>query len=291
MSFTELKFVTLNHDRPHHNPDVLAFLSFNRPSCANAFNKDFILDILRDLEIVRTKADACRALIVQGKGKHFCSGADLKWMKDSLTLSHEENLNEAKLISRLFEMFSSMPMPVISVIRGAAYGGALGMIAGSDIVLASSESEFCLSEVKIGLFPAVVLPYVAKKMNVSSLKRAALTGRKMSASEAKESGLVTEVFPDDELNTAIKNEIKLILAGSPEAQRSFKKIFPEVENKDYDAKDLENSMTRALGDIRKTPLAQEGMKAFLERKKTSWDIYSIETEQLIIRAISDEMNH
>ncbi len=268
MSLTELQYVHLTQDRP----DSIAVLTLNRPESANAFNQKTIESIIKNLDDVRSLNSSnsnCRALVITGRGKHFSAGADLAWMKQSQTLSAEENLAETRRMAQMFENLWTFPIPTLAAVHGSVFGGAVGLVGCADIALASSKAVFCLSEVKVGLHPAVILPYLARKMPAGHLKRLSLSGRTFSADEALNYGLVEAVVPECELEDAIKHEIEQILLGSPVAQRAFKGLFLEMEAHHMQPGDY---TAQAISRTRTLRSAEEGMRAFLEKTDPPWTI-------------------
>ncbi len=261
-SATSLSFVTVSSGQD----DRVAFLSLARPDSANAFNDAVIKELVAHLEGLR-KAPKLRAVVLRGEGKHFSAGADLSWMKASAKLSYDENLSDARGLIALFEAVATMPVPTVAAVHGAAYGGAVGLAAACDVAIAAESARFSLSEVKLGLMPAVILPYLMRKMRAGGLRRAALTGRPFSAAEAREMGLVERVVPDADLDLAVREELDLILQGSPEAQAKLKILMQELE-----ADDLRQSprTAEAIAKLRTGPLAQAGLASFFEKKSPPW---------------------
>ncbi|MCX6124494.1 MAG: enoyl-CoA hydratase-related protein, partial [Proteobacteria bacterium] len=168
--------------------DSLAILILNRPSHANSFSAQMMEEITFHLETVGRRED-CRCLLITGAGKHVSGGADLSWMQASAKLSYNENIKDAARLTSMFESVYHLQMPTVAAIRGAVYGGALGLIACCDFAVAHDQARFCLSEAKLGLLPAVIMPYLARKMRLGQLRRHSLTGRIFSALEAQQFGL------------------------------------------------------------------------------------------------------
>lgn len=245
----------------------IASITINRPDKANAFNKTVIEEMLLALEAARSDQKT-RLLIVNGAGKHFSSGADLAWMKESVKLSYLENIEEAQTLHRMFDALASFPRPTITVVQGAVYGGAVGLVAASDITIASSEARFCLSEVNVGLLPAVIVPFLSLKMSKGSIKRYALTGQPFSAKEASESGLVQIVTQNSQqIGEVLTKEINYLLSGGPNAQSAFKELFGNLLKSRQDSLKL---TTEAIAKARTGDEGQKGLHSFFERTSPPW---------------------
>lgn len=260
---TRLEFLKIQDDRP----DVIALLMLNRPETSNAFDDAMIRSIREDLAVVREHVDSCRALVIRGKGKNFCAGADLGWMRRSMALSSEKNLTEAKDMASMFEELYRLPVPSIALVKGAVYGGGVGLVACTDIAIAAEEATFCLKEVKIGLIPSVILPYLMRRMKTGQLRRHALSGRVFSAMEAKDFGLVEVVAAFEGLNLSLREELTHILAGSPEAQRSLKTLLGEVQDRGGSQGDY---TAEAIGRARASSAGQSGMSSFFQKITPPW---------------------
>lgn len=244
----------------------IAVLSLNRADAANSFNDAVIKEMTEHLKTVARTGD-CRALVLRGKGKHFSAGADLGWMKASAKLSFDDNVRDAKSLIGLFESLYHLPLPTLGVVTGSAFGGAVGLTACCDVALAAENARFCLSEIKLGLMPAVILPYLARKMQPGQLRRHALTGRLFSAQEALSMGLVQRVVPDYELDQAIREELNGFLAGSPEAQAKLKELLHRVTSE---------SLTQGphtaegIAALRVSSSGQAGLQSFFDKRPAPW---------------------
>ena len=247
--------------------DRIAVLSLDRPDAANSFNDAVIRELVEHLRELRASAKDCRAVILRGKGKHFSAGADLGWMKASAQLGYDENIRDAEGLIQLFEALTSLPMPTVAVVTGAAYGGAVGLTAACDVAIAAESARFSLSEVKLGLAPAVILPYLARKMLPGQLRRLALSGRPFGAAEALAFGLVQRVAPDAELESVLRDELAALLTGSPEAQAAVKQLLAEVV-----AGSLAQGphTARTIAGLRVSPAGQAGLASFFDKKPAPW---------------------
>lgn len=258
----ELRFQQL----PDSPGAMLAILSLNRPDAANAFNDAVISGAVQALSEVKRRP-GCRALIVRGKGKHFSAGADLAWMKASAQLTVEENRRDAQKLTELFESLANLPMPTLGLIHGSAYGGAVGLAACCDITIATRSARFCLSEIRLGLLPAVILPYLARKMRIGDLRRLALTARPFDAEEAYRTGLVQQVVDDGELNLAARNELSLLLQGAPEAQAELKVLMQRVVE---DSLKQGAHTAEVIAKLRAGTTGQAGLNAFFTKQAAPW---------------------
>ncbi len=241
----------------------IKILQINRPEKAGAMNAE-ILDALYQ-HLIETDAH-CRALVLISSGKHFSAGADLNWMKESSKLSKEQNLEDAKKLDLLFSSLVNTPCPTISVVQGACYGGAVGLAAASDIVLCETKSRFCLSEVKIGLLPAVIYPYLERVLEPRVLSDWSLTARVVEAQEAKSGGLVTEVVQKEELDEALIQKLNLLLAACGERQTELKQMQRDL----LSTKSIKETTTEYIANARMSESGQEGLTAFFEKKSPSW---------------------
>ncbi len=264
MTSTKLVFKKIDANRP----DSIGILSIARPDAANAFSAAVMQELTDHLAKLKTTAHL-RAVVLRGKGKHFSAGADLNWMKASAALSKPENEADARKLTLLFESLYQLPVPTIAAVTGAAYGGAVGLTAACDYAVATTSAKFCLSEVKLGLLPAVILPYLARKISSGQLRRLSLSARVFNANEALNVGLVQRVCADTELEQVLKDEISQILSCSPEAQKELKILQHKLMLKSF----AQNEDTvEAIAKIRTSDSAQAGLKAFFEETATPWNI-------------------
>ena len=250
-----------------YKTDDIVSLTINRPEVGNAFDDALIKALLDALtELAQTNI---RLLILQSSGKHFSAGADLNWMKNSKNLTREENLRDARQLAELMQKLSSFPAPTMALVQGAAYGGALGLIAACDIALCSDDARFCLSEVKIGLIPATISPYVIEAIGARQARRYFLSAELISAERALNIGLVHEMCSRDELTEKAESLSKQIVANSPAATKAAKKLIKDVGNQPI-TKEIINSTCDLIADIRTSKEGQEGLAAFLEKREPSW---------------------
>ncbi|WP_263322334.1 enoyl-CoA hydratase-related protein [Endozoicomonas sp. Mp262] len=250
-----------------HDGNGVVKLILNRQEVNNALDSELINQLNNTLKSL--KNDDTRVIQIRSNGKHFSAGADLNWMKQARFLGRKENYKDAMKLAKLLKRIDRFPAPVITVVQGAAYGGALGLIAASDITLASDSSCFCFSEVRLGLIPAVISPYVLNTMGVRQAKRYFLTGEVMSAEKARELGFAHEIYPLDQLEERVKQVTEFLLMNGPEAQKQAKKLIREIKGKPVDD-DLMGLTAKRIADIRVSDEAQEGLEAFLEKRPPGW---------------------
>jgi len=210
----------------------------------------------------------CRALLLISSGKHFSAGADLSWMKESAKLSKEQNLEDAKKLDLLFSTFLNVHCPTLSVVQGACYGGAVGLAAASDIVIAESKSRFCLSEVKIGLLPAVIYPYLERVVEPRVLYDWSLTAKVVDAQEARSGGLVTEVVSKEKLSDAVIQKLNELLAACGDRQVELKQMTKEISVQG--SNEARKTTTEYIAKARMSESGQEGLTAFFEKRSPSW---------------------
>lgn len=249
------------------NQGRIAVLSLDRPSASNAFNGPMVKELMAHLKSL-SKDPSCRLVVVRGKGKSFCSGADLSWMKEQSERSAAENLAAAEEMAEMFRLLAHLPCPTVGVAQGAVFGGGVGLIACCDIALAADDARFCLSEVKIGLLPAVILPYLARKISLGHLKRLAFSGAVFSASQAHSYGLVEQVCPADELLRCLDSQVNALLAGAPHAQRRIKELLLRKDHEQW--RSIQADLPKAIAEARSSKEGQEGFQAFFAKKSPQW---------------------
>src|SRR3982751_2444630 len=242
-------------------------LTLNRPDVRNAFDEE-VIAALTAAAATAAAAPDIRAVVLGGAGSVFCAGADLGWMAKAIAYTERENLNDAEDLARMLERIDTLPVPVIGRIQGAALGGGVGLAAVCDIVIAADDAVFALSEVKLGILPAVVAPYVLRKIGVSAARELFLTGVRFSAARAREVGLVHEVVPADSLDAAVARRVADVLAASPTGIARAKALIREIAGAHPD--DVIGVTTNAIAAQRVSGEGQEGLRAFLEKRKPSW---------------------
>lgn len=249
-----------------------ATIWLDRPQKQNALNHEMIAGFLATWKEMQLRKDI-RLIIIRGKGDAFCSGADLIWMNAALKLSHEENIKECNLLAQCFyEIYNSSKI-TICFAHGASMGGGNGFIAASDLAFADEQTVFSFSEVLWGLIPATIAPYVIAKTGKARALEYMLTGKKIYATEARASGLITDLIPFGEADSYIERLVNQILKGAPMAQTSLKTLFREMVPT-IDASVISKTAA-ALAQTRVGLEAQEGMNAFMEKRIPVWNSLKI----------------
>ena len=249
--------------------DGIATLTMNRPELHNAFD-DGLIEVMTD--ILRTfEADPkVRLVMLTAIGKSFSAGADLNWMRRMADYSREQNLADANGLADLMRTLNTLSKPTIALVQGAAYGGGVGLVACCDIAIATARASFCLSEVKLGLMPAVISPYVVAAIGSRAARRFFLTAEAFDAGEAHRLGLVHLVVADDiELAAAADRITARLLANGPGAMAAAKKLVAAVAGRLVDDALIADTAAR-IADQRSSPEGREGLSAFLEKRTPAW---------------------
>lgn len=252
--------------RREDQPGVLR-ITLARPEVRNAFDEEVIAAltaIVRDA----AKDPTLRAVVIAGSGPSFCAGADLAWMMKAVAYSRQENLRDAEDLARMLELLDCLPVPVIARVHGAALGGGAGLVAVCDIAVAADTTLFAFSEAKLGIVPAVISPYVVSKIGVSAARELFLTAARFDAGRAKEVGLVHAVVPEARLDETVDGYLRDILACAPSALAVAKRLIREVQGRRPD--EVIGLTTATIAEQRTSPDGQEGMQAFLEKRKPRW---------------------
>ena len=242
-------------------------VTLNRPEVRNAFNEELIAALTAWAESI-TAGGPARVAVLSGAGKVFCAGADLTWMSKMVAYTHEENVRDARAMARMFEALDALPIPLIGRVHGAALGGGVGLAAVCDIVVAAEDTAFALTEVKLGILPAVISPYAIAKIGRSAARELFLTGARFSATRAKEIGLVHAVADAAELDRVVAKYVNDLLTSGPEAVASAKRLIAEVAERPRSTA-IERSID-AIAERRVSKEGQEGMGAFLAKRPPSW---------------------
>ncbi len=245
----------------------IAEVTLNRPEVHNAFNNELINDLYDVFERLSLEENV-RVIILTGNGKSFCAGADLNWMKSVVSYSYEQNYEESLKLAKLMYLVFTHPKPVIARINGSAIGGGVGLMSVCDILIASEDAKFGLSEVKLGLVPAAISPFVMSRIGEAHARELFITGERITAEHASKIGLINKCLPLDELDAAIDEKVKLILQNGPEAVRTVKEMIFKVTQVKFP--EVQEYTARLIANLRLSPEAQEGMNAFLEKRKPNW---------------------
>jgi methylglutaconyl-CoA hydratase len=250
------------------DPRGFATLWLNRPEKNNAFNAEMIRELTLALGIVSTD-ERLRFLLLRGRGRHFCAGADLAWMRHAATLDYAANLADSHELAELMYSLQALPIPTLSVVQGAAFGGALGLVACCDMAIGARDAQFALSEVRIGLAPAVISPFVVQALGERAARRYALTAERFDGQRARELGLLAECYPAEELESRLEEWIATLLLNGPQAMRASKALLLEVGSGVLGPA-LRQSTESAIARIRVSAEGQEGLSAFLDKRTPAW---------------------
>lgn len=251
--------------------DGICTLWLNRPEVGNAFD-DRVIKLLSDHLDAAGRDNAVRVVVLAGKGRHFSAGADFRWMKRMVAHSYEENLDDALQLARLMQQIQECPRPTIAAVNGAAYGGALGLICACDLAIAGTDATFCLSEVKLGLIPAVISPYVVAAMGRRQAMRWMLTAETFNAPTAAELGVVHHVVEPPALAGTTLAMARTLLRNGPQALGEVKRLLRDIADRPF-GQELSLLTAERIARIRVGQEAQEGMHAFLEKRDPAWRAY------------------
>jgi len=240
----------------------------NRPGQHNAFDDGMIVELIELLDKLE-RDDRVRVLVLRAAGKSFSAGADLNWMRRMADYDFAQNQDDAMQLAELMRRLNCFPKPTIALVQGAAYGGGVGLVACCDIAIASPAASFCLSEVKLGLIPAVISPYVIEAIGVRAARRFMLTAERFDAEQACRLGLVHEVVEVQELDAKLDSIVEFLLAAGPVAQAAAKDLIRAVSNKPIDSELIQDCALR-IARLRASSEAREGLSAFLEKRKPNW---------------------
>ncbi len=267
--YTTLRVETQDFARP----GVLT-VTLNRPQVRNAFNEVLIAELTRVFE-AHARDPKIKIVLLKGEGQTFCAGGDLNWMKNSIEFTPKQNLKDTSALAHLFGLMNTYPKPVVGAIHGAALGGGVGLVSICDIAIATSDTIFSLSEVRLGLIPACIAPFVISKIGASHARALFISAERFGAEKAKEIGLVHQVVTDQvALESAVNSTLANMLQCGPLAMSNAKKIVLDLSwpERRRNQKDPLVYVAKVLADLRVTKEAQEGVKAFLEKRKPSWTV-------------------
>lgn len=249
--------------------DGIAWVTLNRPEVHNAFD-EVMIHRLRDIFQTLEEDNHCRVVVLKGAGKSFSAGADLNWMKRAADFSHNQNLADAEYLATMLNNLYSLNKMTIACVRGVAMGGGLGLLSCCDLVIADENTSFALSEVKIGLIPATISPYVLAAIGSRNARRYFQTGERFKGRRAFDMGLVHElVTTEDEMDAQLKRILDHVCTNGPLAVREAKRLILDFAHKPLSAKMMQDSAER-IAAIRARPEAKEGLNAFLEKRKPDW---------------------
>ena len=249
---------------------AVAWLWLNRPERHNAFDAALVAELTEAFEELGAR-DGIRAIVLGGRGRSFSAGADAQWMREQGAASPEENIADARRLAQLFHLISTSPLPTIARVHGAAIGGGVGLVSACDIALGATTAIFATSEVRLGLIPATIAPYVIRAIGERQARRLFQTGERIDANTAEHLGLLHETVLPEQLDERIETVLAALLAGAPHAQRAAKELVDSVALQPITADLIEDTVQR-IAACRAHPEAAEGLAAFLEKRPPAWVI-------------------
>jgi len=244
--------------------DGVLTVTLNRPEVHNAFNDELISEAIDLFQNIGSRNT--RAVVLRGTGTNFCAGADLNWMSKMVSYTRDQNIHDSSLLAKMYALMNECPVPLIGVVQGAAIGGGVGLVAVCDVVIAKPDTKFGLSEVKLGILPAVISPYVIAKIGTSHARALFLTGERFDAERALRIGLVHRVTED--VDAALAETLKQLETSGPEAVRECKKLIAFVSTNE--AAEAIPYTIEAIATRRVSEEGQQGMQAFLKKEKAPW---------------------
>jgi methylglutaconyl-CoA hydratase len=247
----------------------IALVSLNRPDVRNAFDPALIQKLTETFQDLSRRNDL-RAIVLSGEGKVFCAGADLNWMKSMVDYSLLQNEQDSQKLFEMFESIWKCPMPVIGLVHGAAFGGALGLMAVCDYVIAEEKTQMCFSEVRIGIAPAVIAGFILQKVSPGAISHLMISGKVFSPKDVLGTGLVHETVGEAHLAEALSKTIKLFQEAAPEAVRETKKLLRKLPNLNWS--ETKTATGKLIAERRVSAEGQEGLKSFLEKRDPNWKV-------------------
>ncbi|MFZ6768370.1 enoyl-CoA hydratase/isomerase family protein [Undibacterium sp. Di26W] len=250
------------------NDAFVVTVTLNRPDVRNAFNETTIAEItevFRDLD----KDDSIRAIVLAANGPAFCAGADLNWMKKMADYTHEENLADAGQLAEMLHTIYICSKPVVAKVQGDCYAGGMGLVAACDVAVSVDTANFCLSEVRLGLIPATISPYVIKAMGENAARRYFITAERFTAAEAHRTGFVHELVTAEALDARVDEIVKALVSNSPNAVRQAKRLVQAVASRELTPA-LMAATVEGIAQIRASDEGREGVRSFLEKRKPAW---------------------
>ena len=251
---------------------AVARITLTQPEIRNAFSDEVIAEITAAFVDVGSRADV-RAVVLAAEGPAFCAGANLNWMRRMADYTQGENIADAGKLAEMLRVIYTCPKPTIARVQGDVYAGGMGLVACCDMAVAASHAGFCLSEVKIGLIPATISPYVIRAIGERQAYRYFQTAERIPAARARELGLVHEVTTDDGLDTQVEALIEALLTGGPQAQAAATDLIRAVANRPITDALVEDT-ARRIATLRATDEAREGLAAFLDKRPAAWTLPS-----------------
>jgi methylglutaconyl-CoA hydratase len=247
--------------------EYIATICLNRPEKRNAIHGPMVTELLQALKTFA--ADNSRVLILKGQGAHFCAGGDISWMQKMAASSEDENFDDAQLLADLLYQLYTFPKPTIALAHGASMGGGLGLLAAADMTIAAASATFCLPEVRVGITPSVISPYVIAGIGERAARYYFLTGEAFGAEKGQQLGLVQQVVTPEALQQTGIKMAQILLRNSPKAIYGAKQLIRYVAKKEI-TESLTQKTAEHLANLRVTPEAREGLQAFLEKREPVW---------------------
>lgn len=247
---------------------ALLTITLSRPEVRNAFNDEVIAELTQAFQTAAASAET-RAVVLAAEGPAFCAGADLNWMRRMADYTRAENLADAAKLAEMLRVMYACPKPTIARIQGDVVAGGMGLVAACDMAVAVDSAGFCLSEVKLGLIPATISPYVIRAMGARAAHRYFLTAERFSAQEAHRIGFVHEVVPAEQLDAKVAELVKALVNASPNAVRSCKELVQTVAEREIDGTLMAHTV-EGIADIRSSSEGKEGVQSFLQKRKPNW---------------------
>jgi methylglutaconyl-CoA hydratase len=245
----------------------VATVALARPDARNALNAALIAEVTRCFEEL-AEDEGVRVVVLAGEGPAFCAGADVGYMRDTAGFSYEENLEDARRLAEMFRAVDELPKPVVARVQGAAIGGGAGLAAAADVAVAEEGTQFAFSEVRLGIAPATIAPFVVRKIGHGWARALFLSGERFDAGRAREIGLVHEVVPEGDLDAAVERTVAQLLQGGPAAQAAIKEALRQIEA--TEPMEALGIMTQLIAELRVGEEGQEGLGAFLEKREPFW---------------------
>ncbi len=246
-------------------PVARVFLA--RPEVRNAFDGETVRELTAAMAAVGAREDV-RVVVLGGRGTVFSAGADLEWMRTVAGFTREQNLEDARALSTLFDVIDRCPRPVVARVQGAALGGGAGLVAVSDIAVAAEDAQFGFTEVRLGIAPAVISPWVVRRIGLSAARELFLTGERFPAAKAKSIGLVHHVVPAGELDGAVDARVGELLQAAPGAIAAVKALLRAVDGRPLE--EVRQPTAEVIAERRASAEGQQGLRAFLEKRRPDW---------------------
>jgi methylglutaconyl-CoA hydratase len=259
---TDFTTLTLQTEGP------VARIWLNRPELRNAFD-DVVIGELSQAFAIASGLPSVRAIVLGANGPAFCAGANLNWMRRAADFTHEQNLSDAGGLAAMLRTIHESAKPVIARVQGDVYAGGMGLVAACDMAVSVDTAWYCLSEVKIGLIPATISPYVLRAMGERAAQRYFLTGERFTAAEAHRIGFVHEVVTADALDAKVDELLRALLGASPAAVRACKRLIADVAGREINDTLIAQTV-QGIADIRASDEGREGVQAFLQKRKPNW---------------------